>query len=138
MAKPRDNPEVDGGFEHIWSRRSCFSAAGWISLTGVLGAWILGFARFLYPRVLFEPATTFRAGWPAEYRRGEVSVRYAAEQRVWIVREDDGSDYLRSYLRQPVAVRPRLRVRTAGHRHPELRASGVPRSGGHRRWNDYR
>jgi cytochrome b6-f complex iron-sulfur subunit len=93
VAEPGDNPETDDGFEHIWSRRSFFSAAGWISLTGVLGAWIVGFARFLYPRVLFEPTTTFSAGWPTEYRRGEVSVRFAAEQRVWIVREDDGSFY---------------------------------------------
>jgi len=93
VAEPENNPEADAGFEYIWSRRSFFSAAGWFGLAGVLGAWFIGFVRFLFPRVLFEPKTTFRAGWPAEYRRGEVSDRHAAERRVWIVRENDGGFY---------------------------------------------
>jgi cytochrome b6-f complex iron-sulfur subunit len=93
VAERSDNPEADGGSERIWGRRGFFSVAGWVGLWGVLGAWTLGFARFLYPRVLFEPTTTFRAGWPAEYRRGEVSARHAVERRVWIVRENDGSFY---------------------------------------------
>ena len=93
MPERNDNPEMDSGSEHVWSRRGFFSAAGWVGLWGVLGTWMLGFARSLYPRVLFEPKTTFRAGWPAEYRRGEVSDRHLAEQQVWIVRESDGSFY---------------------------------------------
>jgi len=93
VAEPRKNPETDTEFTNIWTRRSFFSVAGWLSLAGVVGLWLLGFTRFLYPRVLFEPKTTFHAGWPAEYRLGEVSDRYAAEWRVWIVRENDGGFY---------------------------------------------
>ncbi len=93
MVERGARPEPDAGTENIWSRRSFFSAAGWLGLGGVLLAWTLGFARFLFPRVLFEPKTTFRAGWPGEYARGEVSDRFVADKRVWIVREDDGGFY---------------------------------------------
>ncbi len=93
MVERSASPKTDSDSEHIWSRRSFFSAAGWVGLGGVFSAWMLGFARFLSPRVLFEPKTTFRAGRPAEYTRGEVSNRFVADRLVWIVREDDGSFY---------------------------------------------
>jgi hypothetical protein len=82
VAERSDAPEAYGDSEHIWSRRSFFSAAGWVGLGGVFSAWMLGFARFLFPRVLFEPKTTFRAGRPAEYTRGEVSDRFVADRLV--------------------------------------------------------
>ena len=82
MAEHSANPESPGDSEYIWSRRSFFSAAGWVGLGGVFVAWVLGFARFLFPRVLFEPKTTFRAGRPSEYTRGEVSDRFVADRRV--------------------------------------------------------
>jgi cytochrome b6-f complex iron-sulfur subunit len=93
VAERCDDPEMNGALETLWSRRSFFSVAGWVGVAGVFGAWLLGFARFLYPRVLFEPKTTFRAGWPAEYTRGELSDRHVAKWGVWIVRENDGSFY---------------------------------------------
>jgi cytochrome b6-f complex iron-sulfur subunit len=93
VAERSTHPETDGGSEYIWTRRSFFSAAGWVGLGGVFAAWTLGFVRFLFPRVLFEPQTMFRAGRPDEYTRGEVSDRFVADRRVWIVREGDGSFY---------------------------------------------
>jgi cytochrome b6-f complex iron-sulfur subunit len=44
----------------------------------------------MFPRVLFEPPTSFKAGYPWEYTVGEVSERFKDTQRVWIIREEDG------------------------------------------------
>ncbi len=95
MTERSANPETDtdSDSEFTWSRRSFFSVAGWVGLGSVFAAWMLGFVRLLFPRVLFEPKTTFAAGRPDEYPRGEVSERFVADHRVWIVREDDGSFY---------------------------------------------
>jgi len=56
---------------------ACFAVAG--------GAIL----RMLFPRVLFEPPTSFKAGRPEEYTIGEVSERWMKTQRVWIIRTDD-------------------------------------------------
>ena len=51
---------------------------------------LLAFVRSAFPRVLFTPPSTFKAGLPNEYTIGEVSERFKQEQRVWIIREADG------------------------------------------------
>jgi len=74
----------------IWSRRdflgrfawSCFGAFGFLS--------VLGFVRSAFPRVLFQPPATFKAGYPSDYTAGEVSDKFKQDYRVWIVREDEG------------------------------------------------
>lgn len=74
----------------LWSRRDFFSLAGWAGVLAALGASLLGFARFMFPRVLFEPSPQFKAGFPDEYPVGTVSERWKRDERVWIVREPDG------------------------------------------------
>ena len=49
-----------------------------------------GVVRFFFPRVLFEPPPTFKAGYPAEYPLGMVNTNYMAKYGVWIVREATG------------------------------------------------
>ena len=44
----------------------------------------------MFPRVLFEPPTKFKAGFPQDFVVGEVSEKYKDEKRVWIVREREG------------------------------------------------
>jgi cytochrome b6-f complex iron-sulfur subunit len=63
---------------------------GWGAFWAFLGAWTLATVRFFFPRVLFEPATTFRVGLPDEYGLGTVDTRFQKTHRVWIVRESDG------------------------------------------------
>jgi len=53
-------------------------------------ATFLGFIRSAFPRILFQPASTFKAGFPSDYTLGEVSEKYIPEFRVWIIREDKG------------------------------------------------
>ncbi len=76
--------------EHIWSRRDFFSLAGWGMIFGSLGVGGLAFLRFMFPRVLFEPDPTFKAGTPKEYPPGTVSEKYIAGQRVWIIHLPEG------------------------------------------------
>jgi cytochrome b6-f complex iron-sulfur subunit len=78
------------GPSSLWSRRDFFSLASWAGVLAALGASLVGFARFMFPRVLFEPTPVFKAGYPDEYPVGTVSERWKRDERVWIVREPDG------------------------------------------------
>ncbi|HEY2990282.1 MAG TPA: Rieske 2Fe-2S domain-containing protein [Candidatus Binatia bacterium] len=87
MADDVKKTEVKRG---IWSRRDFFSRLGWSGF-GIFGLFsLLGFIRSAFPRVLFQPPATFKAGRPSDYAIGEVSEKYKQEQRVWIVREEQG------------------------------------------------
>jgi len=77
----------------LWYRRDVFSAAGWAGLFVVIMTGLMGFVRYMFPRVLFEPPTTFRAGAPEEYAVGAVNEKFKKDQRVWIVRQEDGRFY---------------------------------------------
>ena len=82
-----DGTEVKRG---IWSRRDFFTRLGWGCFGIFTGFSLLGFLRSAFPRVLFQPPATFKAGFPADYAIGEVSEKYKQEQRVWIVRQEEG------------------------------------------------
>lgn len=75
---------------NLWSRRDFFHKAGWTGFFATMGITSLASVRFMFPRVLFEPPTTFKAGLPDEYPVGTVSTKYIKEYRVWIIREEDG------------------------------------------------
>jgi cytochrome b6-f complex iron-sulfur subunit len=74
----------------LWSRRDFFGRLGWGGFTVFTGISLLGFVRSAFPRVLFTPPSTFKAGLPSDYTIGEVSERFKKEHRVWIIREQDG------------------------------------------------
>ena len=88
-AKQDRAPENDAG---IWrlNRRNLLSVAGWLGFLGFIFASTVGALRFMFPRVLFEPPTKFKAGFPGDFVVGDVSEKYKDEKRVWIVREKDG------------------------------------------------
>ncbi|MBI2067823.1 MAG: Rieske (2Fe-2S) protein [Deltaproteobacteria bacterium] len=76
-----------GDERNLWTRREFFGFAGWGAFLSAIGLGLLGFVRFMFPRVLFEPSPIFKAGKPEDYVEGEVSERFKEEQRVWILRE---------------------------------------------------
>jgi len=80
-------PPVQGS---LWSRRDFVGRLGWTGFTAVTAVSLLAFVRSAFPRVLFTPPSSFKAGMPNEYTIGEVSERFKQEQRVWIIREADG------------------------------------------------
>ena len=62
------------------SRRKFFKYLGWGIFTGALGLCFgAGLVRYLYPRVLYEPSSVFKAGFPAQYPPGSVSEKYKKE-----------------------------------------------------------
>ncbi|MBI3008540.1 MAG: Rieske 2Fe-2S domain-containing protein [Candidatus Omnitrophica bacterium] len=72
------------------SRRNFLGKFGIYSFLAYLGGSALATIRFMFPNVLYEPSTTFRAGLPDEYSVGSVSTRWMKEHRVWIVRSNKG------------------------------------------------
>jgi cytochrome b6-f complex iron-sulfur subunit len=58
---------------------------GIFSLTFLLAA-----LRAAFPRILFVPPSSFKAGVPGDFAVGEVSEKYKKDFRVWIVREPEG------------------------------------------------
>ena len=42
--------------------------------------------RFLFPNVLFEPKTSFKAGTPDDYEAGKVDERWKDKYGVWIIK----------------------------------------------------
>jgi cytochrome b6-f complex iron-sulfur subunit len=71
-------------------RRSFLLKLGWAGFALFQITWIVSFMRLFFPRCLFEPPTTFKAGFPWEYTVGVVSTRFQKEYRIWIVRESEG------------------------------------------------
>ena len=72
------------------TRRKFLLRLGWGLFWVFVGGWLASLLRFLFPNVLYEPASAFKAGWPEEYEVGSISDRWKKEQRVWIVRTPDG------------------------------------------------
>ncbi len=87
---PKQNHvEDDAG---IWrlNRRNLLSLTGWLAFLSFIITSTIGALRYMFPRVLFEPPTKFKAGFPQDYIIGEVSDKYKDAHRVWIVRNKDG------------------------------------------------
>lgn len=75
---------------NIWYRRSILGLAGLWLLAAMVGVGLVAFVRALFPRVLFEPPTVFRAGRPEDYAVGEVNNQFVETERVFVVRAPDG------------------------------------------------
>lgn len=86
MANNTDAPEGEGSV----TRRRFLSFVGWGSFVSFFGGITLGTLRFFFPRVLYEPLQQFAAGKPEDYQPGEVSTRLLKEQRVWMIRNQEG------------------------------------------------
>jgi cytochrome b6-f complex iron-sulfur subunit len=72
------------------TRRGFFPWLGvaWVAVAA--GFAVLGSicVRFLFPNVLFEPPSSFKAGYPSEYEVGLVDERFKSKFGVWIVRNE--------------------------------------------------
>ncbi len=73
------------------SRRGFLSwlAVAWLAFAAGVGAFVTTLARFLFPNVLFEPPSSFKAGYPADYAVGEVDERWKEKFQIWIVRNTE-------------------------------------------------
>lgn len=74
----------------LWSRRDFFGRLGWAGFGLVSLTTLLAGMRSAFPRVLFKPDTTFKAGFVEDFVVGEVSEKFKSDYRVWIIREPEG------------------------------------------------
>jgi len=76
----------------VISRRGFFGwlSVGWITFTAAMGGILTAATRFMFPNVLFEPPSTFKAGNPGDYAVGAVDERWKESYGVWLVRTEDG------------------------------------------------
>jgi cytochrome b6-f complex iron-sulfur subunit len=84
---PAHNPDRDPSGRHVGTtRRGLLGslAAGWALFGLGAGAGVIGMVRFLFPNVLFEPPSSFKAGLPADYGMG-VDERFKESNGAWLV-----------------------------------------------------
>ena len=74
----------------LWSRRDFMGRLGWGAFGTFSLVTLLGFMRSAFPRVLFQPPTTFKAGFPKDFTVGEISEKFKKDYRVWIIRSEEG------------------------------------------------
>jgi cytochrome b6-f complex iron-sulfur subunit len=60
----------------------------WSCVAAFLSAWLIAFFRFFLPRVLFEPATIFKIGYPRDYGLG-IDEKWLQKYRIWVDRTPD-------------------------------------------------
>ncbi len=61
-------------------------AIAWLSFAAATSGALSLVLRFMFPNVLFEPKSNFKAGFPDDYEVGRVDERYKDKFGVWIVR----------------------------------------------------
>ena len=74
----------------LWSRRDFMGRLGWGVFGVFTGITLLAFMRSAFPRVLFQPPTSFKAGFPKDFTVGEISEKFKKDFRVWIIRTEEG------------------------------------------------
>jgi cytochrome b6-f complex iron-sulfur subunit len=76
------------------TRRGFFSwaAVAWVGFSVAIGGCVTAMGRFMFPNVLFEPPTSFKAGRPEDYQAGVVDTHLVDKYGVWIV-NDKGRIY---------------------------------------------
>jgi cytochrome b6-f complex iron-sulfur subunit len=60
----------------------------WAAFAAFMTAWFIAFFRFFLPRTLFEPATSFKIGYKADYGLG-VDTKFQQKYRIWVDRTPD-------------------------------------------------
>jgi cytochrome b6-f complex iron-sulfur subunit len=69
------------------TRRSLFWVS-WLAFWGLVSMWSFAVVRYLVPRVSYEPSSIFKAGKPADYPMGSVTL--ISGRKVWVIREENG------------------------------------------------
>ena len=84
---PAAPPKIDA-----MDRRSFLSWFGlsWLAFAAATTGALTIVLRYLFPNVVFEPPTSFRAGLPSEYEVGVVDERWKEKFGVWMIRTAEG------------------------------------------------
>ena len=93
-AKPAARAGAKGGAKggaaaKVTRREFPFLAIAWGVFTGAMALGLTAVGRFLFPNVLTEPPSTFKAGLPDDFAIGVVDTRFKERYQVWIVRDEE-------------------------------------------------
>jgi cytochrome b6-f complex iron-sulfur subunit len=80
-------PKIDWAAVRAQKRDRRFFLAATAAFCGAMGVTLAGTQRFMFPRVLFEPKSTFDAGRVEDFLPGQPM--FFKEPRTWIVRATD-------------------------------------------------
>src|SRR3989338_8402984 len=86
---PSQQDDLWCGLEEWLTRRQFLLKAGWGFFWAFLGGWLFSSLWYLFPKVLYEPTLSFKAGKPEDYPIG-VSEKWKKAQRVWVIRKPEG------------------------------------------------
>ena len=80
MAKPTASIGENGNLtkENSVDRKGFISwmTVGWIAFSAATGGFFTMMIRFLFPNVLFEPPQSFKIGFPDDFTKGMVDIRF--------------------------------------------------------------
>ncbi len=76
--------------KEVTRRGFIWLALGWSFFAAAAGAGLTATGRFMFPNVLTEPPSSFKAGFPTDFAIGVVDTRFKEAYRVWIVRNEEG------------------------------------------------
>ena len=82
---PAKAPAKSGRRFFLFALFGSWIALAWVTFTASMTLMTLGTLRFLFPNVLSEPPSKFKAGLPDTFEDGKVIDRYK-DQNAWIVR----------------------------------------------------
>lgn len=80
-------PKIDWAAVRAQKRDRRYFIAATAAFTGAIAVTAAGTQRFMFPRVLFEPSSTFEAGRVEDFLPGQPT--FFKEPRTWIVRTTD-------------------------------------------------
>lgn len=91
MSTPSETPQAPPASQPI-PRRQFLSwmVLAWSAFAAATGGALSLVLRYLFPNVLFEPRTSFKAGFPEDYETGVVDERWKEKFGVWIIRTPEG------------------------------------------------
>lgn len=92
-APPAKAPPGKGaaGTTRRWFLFSTWIGLGWFGLVASVTGMVLGTVRFLFPNVLSEPPSSFKAGSPEQYEDGKVDDRFKTVG-AWVIRAKNERD----------------------------------------------
>ena len=72
------------------TRRNFVVMAGWGIFAAYIAAAVGALNRYLFPNILYEPATKFHVGRPADYAPNSISEKWLKDFRIWVVHDGHG------------------------------------------------
>ena len=77
------------GAAKVTRREFPYLALAWGFFSAAMAVGLTTVGRFLFPNVLTEPPSSFKAGFPDDFAIGVVDTRFKERFQVWIVRDDE-------------------------------------------------